>query len=201
LVDTLEPATMAHHRPLWLVQRLAQRVQLGRQQRASAGDLGELGHAMGGALGAVRGAKGVHHEDIAQRRVLLRQFIGVLLLTLVEAHVLQQHQLARLDLDAAQVVLDQRHLTTERLAQVVGDRLEAVFLAVDALFRAAQVRADHHRGALLQRQLDGRQRSENARVALHHAILHRHVEILPDQHALAGEVEVGHLQNGHVDLP
>src|SRR5690606_7415789 len=46
-------------------------------------------------------------------------------------------------------------------------------------------------------QPDGRQGGEDARIALHHAVLHRHVEVFADQHALTGEVEIGHLQNGH----
>ncbi len=147
------------------------------------------------------GAEGIHDEDVAEGSVLLRQLVSVLLLALVEAHVLQQDQFTRLDLDTVQVILDQRHLTAEGLGQVVGDRLEAVFLTVDALFRTAQVRADQHRSAFLQRQLDGRQRGQDARIALHRAILHRHVEVLADQHALTLEVEIGHLQNGHVGLP
>ena len=77
------------------------------------------------------------------------QLVGVLLLALVEAHVLEQHDLAGFHLDAAQVVLDQRHFAAQGLAQVGGNRCQAVLFAELALGRTTQVRADHHRRALL----------------------------------------------------
>ena len=46
---------------------LRERVDLGRQQRAGAGDWRELRDAVGRGLGAVRGAERVVHEDVAQR--------------------------------------------------------------------------------------------------------------------------------------
>jgi hypothetical protein len=55
-----------HQRALRVGQGLADGVHLGRQQRAGAGDGGGLGDAVGGAFGAVRGAEGVVHEDVAQ---------------------------------------------------------------------------------------------------------------------------------------
>jgi hypothetical protein len=62
-----------HQRPLRVGQRLGDGVDLGRQQRAGAGDRGELGNAVGAGFGAVRGAEGVVHEDVAQRGHLARQ--------------------------------------------------------------------------------------------------------------------------------
>src|SRR3546814_7530094 len=72
--------------------------------------LREPDHAVGGSLGAMRGAECVHDEHVAQRGVLLRQRLVVGLLAKVHAAVLQQHQLAGRDLDAAEVVAHQRHL-------------------------------------------------------------------------------------------
>jgi hypothetical protein len=64
---------------------------------------------VGGGLGAVGGAEGVHDEDVAQGGVLLRRVVDVLLLALVEAAVLQQHDLAGGDLESAvDPVLDTR---------------------------------------------------------------------------------------------
>jgi hypothetical protein len=62
---------------------------------------GVFAGAVGRGLGAVRGAEGVHHEDVAERGVLLGQIVLVVLLALVEAHVFQQHQLAVGDPSAA----------------------------------------------------------------------------------------------------
>ncbi|SST08673.1 Uncharacterised protein [Acinetobacter baumannii] len=152
---------------------------------------------MGRPLGAVGGTEGIHHEHVAQCGVLLRQLVSVLLLALVEAHVLEQHQVARLDLDAVEVVGQQRHFAAQGLGQVLGHRLQAVLGGELALGRTAQVRADHHRRALLQGQLEGRQGGLDPCIALHLAVLHGHVEVLADQHALTFEVEVSHLQHGH----
>ena len=68
---------------------------------------------MGGGLRPVRGAEGVHHEDIAQRGVSLRQSLVVVLFPAVEAHVLKQHHLTGGDLDAVAPGVDEAHLATE----------------------------------------------------------------------------------------
>ena len=189
------------HRFGRITQCLAQRLQLGSQQRAGAGDLGKFGHAVGRSFGAVCSAKGIHDEHVAQRRILLRQFVGVLLFTLVEAHVLEQHQLAGLDLDTAEVVGNQRHFTAQGFTQIGGHRRQAVFSTEFTLDRTPQVRADHHGSAFLQSQSDGWQGSEDACITLHHTVFHRHVEVFTDQYALAGKVKVGHFQNGHGSSP
>ena len=62
-----------HHRPRGLGQRALERLELGDQQRPGAGDRRKLRHAVGAGLGAMRGAEGVHHEHVAQRRHLPRQ--------------------------------------------------------------------------------------------------------------------------------
>ena len=99
LVDTLAPPTIATMRPLRVLQRLAQRLELLRQQRARAGHRRVLGDAVCGGLGSMGSREGIVDVDIAQRRHLLRQRVVVLLLALVEAAVLQQHRFARLDAD------------------------------------------------------------------------------------------------------
>ena len=59
------------------------------------------------------GAEGVHYEYIAQRGVLLGQFVAILLLTLVETHVLEQHHLTGGHLHALEVILHQTHRFTQ----------------------------------------------------------------------------------------
>ena len=110
-----------------------------------------LRDAVGGGFGAVRGAEGVVHEDVAQRGQLARQRLVVLLLALVEAAVLQQHHLAGRDLHAVDPVGHQRHLAAEQLAQALGHRRERIGGLELALGRAAQVRGHHHRRAGVQR--------------------------------------------------
>ena len=110
LVETFEPPTIATSGRAGSGQRLAERVELRRHQRAGAGHLGEAGDAVRGRLGAVRGAEGVVHVDVAQRGDLARQRLVVLLLALVDPAVLQHHHLAGLHVDAVHPVLDQRNL-------------------------------------------------------------------------------------------
>src|SRR5690606_35123314 len=45
------------------------------------------------------------------------------------------------------------------------------------------------------------QRRTDARIRSHHAVGDRHVQILADQHALSLQIEVGHLDDGHVFRP
>jgi hypothetical protein len=64
------------------------------------------------------------------------------------------------------------------------------------------VRHHQHPGAGRLRGLDGGQRRADARVTGHDAVLHRDVQVLADQDALAPEVEVGHADDaGHGGSP
>ncbi|MNS97372.1 hypothetical protein D3C72_1316990 [compost metagenome] len=155
---------------------------------------------MGGRLRTVRGTERIHHEHIAEGGVLLRQGFIVLALADVHAAVFQQHQLARLHVDAVDPVTHQRHFAAQQHRQALGHRRQRIGFAPHAFLRAAQVRGDHHRRALLQRALERRQGSGDALFGGDAAILDRHVQILADQHALAGEVEVGHADDGHGQL-
>ena len=101
-------ANDGHH---WLgrvVEGLAEGVEFGCQQRAGAGFGSELRHTVGGGLGAVGGAEGVHHVDIAQGSVLLGEVFVVFLFAFVEADVFKQHHFAVGHFNAAQV-FDQAH--------------------------------------------------------------------------------------------
>ena len=62
-----------HQRTPGRFQGLGDCVHFGCQQRPSAGHGRKLRNAVGAGLGAVRGAKGVVHEDVAKRRHLSRQ--------------------------------------------------------------------------------------------------------------------------------
>ena len=99
-------------RPRGMRERLAERIELGGQQRAGAGDRRVLRDAVRGRLGAMRGAEGVVAVDVAELRHLLRERVVVLLLALVEAAVLEQHDLTRRERRvpgaAVDPVLDQR---------------------------------------------------------------------------------------------
>ena len=174
------------------MQGLAQSIQLGSQQRAGSGFLGETGDAVGGGLGAVSGAEGIVHVDIAQGGVFLGQGFVVFLLALVAAGVFQHHHITRSQREAAiQVVGLQAHGAAQQFLQALGHRSQRVLGLEFALFRAAQVGGDHDGGALVQRGLDGRHRSPDAGVVGDVAVLiQRDVEVAADEDFLAFQVEV-----------
>jgi hypothetical protein len=193
----LGPADDCHQRTARVFQRLAERLQLAREQRAGAGDRRILGHAVGGRLRAMRGGEGVVHVDVAQRRDPSRQRIVVLLLALVEAAVLQQRGAAGGDVDPIQPAAHQRNVLTEQLGQAPRHRGQRFLLVELALGRTPEMRHQHQPCIPGQRVLDAGQGGADARVVADDPVFERHVEILAHQHPLAGEIEVGHLQDGH----
>jgi hypothetical protein len=101
----------------------------------------------------MRGAERVHAEDVAQRCVLLRQHLVVLALARIHPAVLQQHDIARRELEAAiHPVADQGHRPTQMLGQPFRNRRQRIRLAPLALDWPPEVRGHHHRRALLKRQ-------------------------------------------------
>ena len=202
LVDTFEPATIATSGPRRFGERLAQRVELGGEQRAGAGDRCEARNAVRRRLGAVRGAEGVVRVDVAELRHLLRELVAVLLLALVHAAVLEQHHLPglqrRVPRAAVDPVADQRHRYAEQLGQALADRRERVLRLPLAFVRAAEMRRDHHRGAAPERVPDRGYGRPDARVVGDVAgVVLRHVQVGADEHALAADVEIGEALEFH----
>ena len=73
LVDTFEPPTIATSGRAGRIERLPERVELAREERARAGDGRVPGDAVSRRLGPVGGAEGVHREHVAERRVARRR--------------------------------------------------------------------------------------------------------------------------------
>ena len=116
-----------------------------------------------------------------------RQLFVVLLLALVEAHVLAEHDLAGLDRHAVEPVLHQRHAagpaaSDSRVATGASDSSGSYLPSSGR----PEMRHQDDPRALVERHADGGQRRADARVAGDLAVLDRHVQILADQHALAG---------------
>ena len=76
-------------------QGFAQRVQFRRHQNARTRQRRSGGNGFGRCLGAVRGAKGIVHKNIAQSGVGFAQLGVVFLFAFIHAHVLQQRHFAR----------------------------------------------------------------------------------------------------------
>ena len=153
----LGSADDGHQRLVGVFQRLAQGVQLRRQQRAGAGHGRKARHAMGAGLRPVCSAEGVHHEHVAQARHGFAQRLVIGLLAHIETHVFEQHDLARLGCGGVQPILDQGHGLAQRIAEPIGDRLERMLVIRLAFRGPAEVRHEHDRRAGIAGRRDRRQ--------------------------------------------
>ena len=121
-----------HQRPLRVARAPAPSASSSAASSGPAQATGaNLRDAVRRRLGAVRGAEGVVHVDVAERGHLARQRLVVLLLALVEAAVLEQHDLARLERRepgaAVDPVADQRHLAARAARDsALRDRRERI---------------------------------------------------------------------------
>ena len=93
------------------------------QQGPGASNWRALRHPVRRRLRAVRGAKGVHHKHIAERRIVSGQVARVGSLSRVETHVLQQHNVARQRCRSAPLS-GQQHIAPEEIGQMLRDGCE-----------------------------------------------------------------------------
>ena len=182
-------------RPRGFLECRLERRQLAHQQRARAGHRRELRDAVSAGLGPMRRTERIHDIDVAQRRHFLRQVVRVLLFALVEAHILEEHDLARLNLDSAQPILLERDRHSQQLRQTLCHGSERELLRELAFFGPSEVRHDEHAGSGRQRRLNRRQRRADSRIAAHHAVLYRNIQIFTDQDALALEIQAQHFND------
>ena len=183
-----------HQRPARIQQRTLKCIELGHQQGTGAGHGCKATDTVGAAFSTMRGAKGVHDIDITQRGHAARERLVIGLLARVIAHVFAQHRLAGLAVNAIEPVPDEWHRVAKQFRKPRGHRRQRKLRLEFAFPGSPEVREDQHPGAFLERHANGGQGGADARVAGHRAILHRHVQILADQHALALEIQIGHTQ-------
>ena len=188
----LGAADHREHRAPRVVQRLVQRRQLGFHQLAREG--GKVsGDSHDRSMRAVRGAEGVVHVQLPERRQPVCEFRVVRLLLGVKAHVLQQQNLAVLELGdgssrrLADTVLCEMHLAVECARQVHrdGPQREIGFHALGP----TEVRHDDDLGSALGQVEEGRHGRANPGVVADRSLRHRHVEVLAHKDALARNVD------------
>ena len=155
-----------------------------------------MGHTLGGGMRTVRGAEGVVDIHFSQGSQLLGKGGIVLFLFLMEADVLQQHDLAILEAGSQRLgggadhVIGHLHLHAQHFAEALGDGLEGI-LHVKLALGAAQVGAQDHSGAVLHQVLDGGQRAtQPVFVGDDLVFVHGHVKIAADKHSLAFDLNV-----------
>ena len=103
-VETFDPPMIAVSGRFGLSSALPKRLELGDEQRPRARDGRVARDTVRARLRAVRRAERVHDEHVAERGHALRETVVVGFLADVEAHVLAEHELAGLDVDAVEPI-------------------------------------------------------------------------------------------------
>ncbi len=186
----LAPPSTATNGRFGLVQRLAEVAELLLHQKARHGRLEEPRHRLGARVRPVGGAERVVHVEIAERGEALGEGVVVGFFARVEPRVLAdgdaaarqppggRHRLLR------RRIGEERHRRAEQPLELAHDRLHRV-LGIGPALGPAEVGQQHHAGATLAQVLDGGQRRPDPRVVGDRAVLHRTVEIHPDERAPA----------------
>ena len=192
------------------LERLAEVGDFLFHQQSGNGGLEIVRNALRRSVRAVRRAEGIVHVDLGQRRQRFRESRIVGFLFRVEAQVLEQQHLARLELarhlfgNLAHAIRREGHVDAiaeflvEQLAQPDGHGPQRI-LRIRLALGPAQVRGQNHFGAVPQRVLDGGQRGHNARVVGNRLSVfgQRYVEINADKHPLVGQFDVFDRELGH----
>ena len=174
LVLDLRAAGDEHERPLDLAEQAAEMLELGEQQESGVGRQ-QVRDGLGRGVRAMRRAERVVDVEVAAVGELAREALVVRRLARVEARVLEH-------VDA---------LVRQELSQPRRDRRHRVLRAVLLRLRPAEMRADAHlRRALLEQELERRQRGADAGVVGDAPVLERHVEVGADEHGLPRDVGV-----------
>ena len=166
-----------------------------------------MGYAFGRRVRAMRRRKGVADEDIAVLGERVDKVGGVLFFALVEARVLEQGDVAVLEpvddlrRSVADAVVGESDLAFENMFERRDDLAQRI--RVDALaLRSAKMRKQNDPAAFFHDLVDRRQRTLDARRVGDAPILHRHIEIDAQQHALSFDVDVVEsVESGHVGRP
>ena len=158
-------------------------------------------------MGPMDGAKGIGHEDVRQVRQLLGELRIVGFLFLLEAGVLQQHDLPVLHISYALLgalphgvggELDP-HLW-QQLLETGGYGRQGV-LHIHFAFGTAQMGAKDHLCIVIQQVLDGGHGGHDTLVVRHlHVLGQGHVEIHTAQHALSSDLNVFHCLFCHISF-
>ena len=177
------------------MQGLLEGVDLAFQKRAGAGDRGEFCDAVSGCLGAVRGSEGVIDVNVAERGHAPGEGVGIGLLSHFETHVLAQRDAPGRAVNAVQPVAREAHRPLEQSGQHRRNRFQRQRGVGLTFVGPTEMRQHHHRGTGSEGPADRGQGCAQARVVGDCAILERHVEVLAQEHALPGQLEVVHAEH------
>ncbi len=140
----------------------------------------------------MRGAERVIDEHVAQRSVGFAQFQIVFLLAFVDTHVLQHHDIARVQSRFVFApVVQYFHVFAQQAAQMRGNGRNVVFGVKLAFGRAAQVGHHDDGRAVVHAVFNGRNRGADTGVVADFAVFERHVHIGADEDGFALHVLFG----------
>ena len=141
------------------------------------------------------GTEGIVYIQLCKACESLSKLGIVLLLFLVEADVLNEHNVAvseRVCL-CVSILTDNvggdRNILSEQLAQTCGNGCERV-CHIELTLRSAQMGAEDDPRAVIHQVLDGRKRLDDSLIVGDNAVLHRYVEIASYEHALAAALDI-----------
>ena len=190
-------------RPLGIRNRLAEIRQFLFHQQARRGLAHKPGDADDRGVSAMRGAKGIAHEElIAQSRKLLRElrvvrlFLGVIPDILEEQHFPISKRLAFRFRIGADAIGSERHRLAEHFAEFCGYGRETV-LRINFSFWPAQMRSKDEPRSAFDGQAQRGQRFADTRVVGNAATIERNVEIHADENALAAQFKVANGKFAH----
>ena len=169
LVGHLGAAQHDAEGPRGVVAHRDQLTDLALEQEARVGGK-QARHALGRRVGAVRGPERVVHIEVGERGEPARELRVVCGLAGLEAAVLEQQHLARLEVRGKRLDLGpghpggQGHRGPEKVGEARGDRGHRE-RRVEAL-GPVQMGDQHHRRAALAQQLDGGQRAADSRIVI-----------------------------------
>jgi hypothetical protein len=192
LVRDLGAAEHGHQRPLRRFEDAAERGQLAQHQQARRRWLQVARDGGDGGVGAVRRREGVVDVAVGQLGELPGEAVVVLLFLGMEAQVLEQEHLARLQRlrlrprGRADAVGRERDGPVQQLREAFAHRPQRVGGVRPAL-GAAQVRGEHDGGAGVERVPHGGNDGAQARVVGHGAAVQGRVEVGAKEDALAGQ--------------
>ena len=199
LVGYLRPADDRYERWRGMLEDAGQRAHLAFEQTSRC-TRQQVCHAGGAGVRTVRGAEGIVDIDVGELRQLAGKLQVVGGLSRLEAHILQEQDLAVSQLfgELARTPTHdlgcERHACTGELTQTLGHRRKRQ-VGLGPSLRASQVRDEHQTGAAGAQLSDRGQGLHDARVVGHRPCTlivcgHRHVEVHSHEYPLAMYVEL-----------
>ena len=199
----LGPADNRRHRTRRVGQRAMQRRQLFTKRAPRRCHLHHAGKRLDRGMGAVRAGKGVADIDVAKRGQRRGKAAVIRFFTGMETQIFHHHDIAilqpvhRRSGSGAGNVGFHRHITSQQAGKTCRHRRHR-HLGDKCPFRPPEMRQDHQPRAGRAKRLQPRHNAPDSCVIADRAIGERHIQIKPDEAALAGGLNLVNEQKGGI---